>query len=49
MNSLRDAGACFGTDTNKVSIFSAAGVRHDFGMKPKNEVARDIFDTILGK
>ncbi len=49
LNSLRDAGACFGTDTNKVSIFSAAGVRHDFGMKPKNEVARDIFDTILGK
>ncbi len=49
LNSLRDAGTCFGTDTNKVSIFSAAGVRHDFGMKPKNEVARDIFDTILGK
>lgn len=49
LNSLRDTGACFGTDTNKVSIFSAAGVRHDFGMKPKNEVARDIFDTILGK
>lgn len=47
LNSMRDKGAGFGTDTNKVSIFKADGSREDFGLKTKREVAADIVDTIL--
>ena len=47
LNSMRDKGAGFGTDTNKVSIIKADGSREDFGLKPKREVAADIVDTIL--
>lgn len=47
LNSMRDKGAGFGTDTNKVSIIKADGLREDFGLKPKREVAADIVDTIL--
>jgi len=46
MNSLRDAGACFGSDSNKISIFTADGNRTDYGLKPKREVAADIIDFI---
>lgn len=46
LNSLRDKGAGFGTDTNKVAIFTASGERLDFGLKTKREVATDILDTI---
>ena len=44
---MRDKGAGFGTDTNKVSIFKADGSRQDFGLKSKREVAADIVDAIL--
>lgn len=47
LNSLRDKGAGFGTDTNKVSIIRADGSREDFGLKPKREVAADIVSAIL--
>lgn len=47
LNSMRDKGAGFGTDTNKVSIIKADGSREDCGLKPKREVAADIVDTIL--
>ncbi|MDE6823992.1 MAG: bifunctional phosphopantothenoylcysteine decarboxylase/phosphopantothenate--cysteine ligase CoaBC [Duncaniella sp.] len=47
LNSMRDKGAGFGTDTNKVSIFKADGSRLDFGLKSKREVAADIVDAIL--
>lgn len=47
LNSMRDKGACFGTDTNKVSILKADGARIDFDLKPKREVAADIVDTML--
>lgn len=46
LNSLREPGTCFGTDNNKVSIFSRDGHRFDFGIKPKNAVAADILDII---
>lgn len=46
MNSLRDAGAGFGGDTNKISIFTRDGKTHNFELKPKNEVARDIADVL---
>ena len=46
LNSLRDAGAGFGTDTNKVTIYTADGRALPFCMKSKAEVAGDILDTI---
>ena len=48
MNSLRDAGAGFGTDTNTVTVFFADGrVPAAFPMKSKADVARDIIDLIV--
>jgi len=47
MNSLRDAGAGFGTDTNKITVFTRDGKTHNFDLKPKNEVARDIADVLF--
>ena len=48
LNSLADAGAGFGTDTNKVSVFFAndAAAPCEFGLKSKSAVAADIFDCI---
>ncbi len=48
LNSLRDNGAGFGTDTNKISIFTADGVKTDFPLKAKNDVAKDVIDSIVG-
>ncbi|HET9429814.1 MAG TPA: bifunctional phosphopantothenoylcysteine decarboxylase/phosphopantothenate--cysteine ligase CoaBC, partial [Chitinophagaceae bacterium] len=47
LNSLRDAGAGFGHDTNKVTIFSKTGNEFQFETKSKTEVAKDIVDTII--
>ncbi|MCM1077174.1 MAG: bifunctional phosphopantothenoylcysteine decarboxylase/phosphopantothenate--cysteine ligase CoaBC [Bacteroides sp.] len=47
LNSMRDKGAGFGTDTNKVTIFKADGSRLEFGLKSKREVAADIVDTLV--
>ena len=47
LNSLRDKGAGFGTDTNKVTIYTADGRTLPFDTKSKTEVAGDIIDTIL--
>ncbi|MBM3415452.1 MAG: bifunctional phosphopantothenoylcysteine decarboxylase/phosphopantothenate--cysteine ligase CoaBC [Bacteroidetes bacterium] len=47
LNSLNDAGAGFGHDTNKVTIFEKKGQRFDFDIKSKQEVANDIVDTII--
>lgn len=46
MNSLRDSGAGFGCDTNKVTVFSPQGVVADIPLKTKQECARDII-TLL--
>lgn len=46
LNSLRHEGACFGTDTNRVCIFSADGSRREYPLKSKAEVAADIADAI---
>lgn len=45
LNSLSDAGAGFGTDTNKVTIISRDS-RHEFSLKSKDAVAADILDYI---
>jgi phosphopantothenoylcysteine decarboxylase / phosphopantothenate---cysteine ligase len=48
LNSLRDAGAGFSGDTNKISIIlSETSVQH-FGLKSKDEVAGDIVDALVG-
>lgn len=49
LNSLRDPGAGFMKDTNKVTILSSSGERISFGTKSKREVAADIVDTITAK
>lgn len=46
LNSLRDAGAGFGTDTNKVTIYDRQGGVYTFDTKPKREVAADILDLV---
>lgn len=46
LNSLADAGAGFGTDTNKVTIMSSSGNVIPFGLKSKKEVACDIVNFI---
>lgn len=49
LNSLRDKGAGFGTPTNKISILSREGIVHKGLVKPKEEVAKDIWDIITKK
>ena len=46
MNSLRDSGAGFGCDTNKVTVFSRQGVMADIPLKTKKECARDIISLL---
>jgi len=47
LNSLQDAGAGFGHDTNKITIFDKAGNVFPFDMKSKKNVATDIVNTII--
>ncbi len=47
LNSLQDAGAGFGHDTNKITIFDKTGNVYPFEMKSKKEVAKDIVNTII--
>lgn len=46
LNSLNDAGAGFGGDTNKISIFDKNKQEYSFKVKSKKEVATDIANTI---
>lgn len=47
LNSLKDAGAGFQHDTNKISIISSKGEVVDFALKSKKEVAKDIIATTI--
>ena len=47
LNSLRDAGAGFGTDTNKIT-FITKEKQISFPLKSKEEVAKDILTQIFG-
>jgi phosphopantothenoylcysteine decarboxylase/phosphopantothenate--cysteine ligase len=47
LNSLNDQGAGFGHDTNRVTIFRKDGDEIKFDTKSKDEVAKDIVDTII--
>ncbi|GBL34817.1 probable coenzyme A biosynthesis bifunctional protein CoaBC [Filimonas sp.] len=46
MNSLKDAGAGFSHDTNKITIFEKNGKETSFELKTKTAVANDIVDKI---
>lgn len=48
LNSLRDEGAGFQGDSNKITIITKEGTE-DFGLKSKTEVAKDILDFIMTK
>jgi len=45
LNSLRDEGAGFKNDTNKIKIFTKTG-KKEFNLKSKDEVAADILDFV---
>ena len=47
LNSLQDAGAGFGHDTNKITIFDKTGKSYPFDLKSKEEVAKDIVNSII--
>lgn len=48
LNSLRDEGAGFAGDTNKVNIFFKNGESSSYPLKSKQSVAIDIVDSIEG-
>tara|TARA_B100000809_G_scaffold252094_1_gene286404 strand:+ start:32139 stop:33350 length:1212 start_codon:yes stop_codon:yes gene_type:complete len=47
LNSLRDKGAAFGGDTNKISVIDNSNIVTEFALKSKEDVASDIFTEIL--
>ena len=47
LNSLSETGAGFGLDTNKITIFGKSGEELKFELKSKQEVAKDIVDTLI--
>lgn len=49
LNSLRDEGAGFKSDTNMVTLISKDNKVLPFPVKPKNEVAKDILAFIIEK
>jgi phosphopantothenoylcysteine decarboxylase/phosphopantothenate--cysteine ligase len=49
MNSLREAGAGFRLDTNRITIIDRNGRSHPYPLKSKQEVAADIVNFIIQK
>lgn len=47
MNSLKNEGAGFALDTNRITIITSKGETIDYPKKMKNEVAKDIVDFII--
>ncbi len=47
LNSLRDDGAGFGTDTNKITLIWPNNKQQEFGLKAKSQVAVDIVTEIV--
>ena len=47
LNSLREPGAGFGHDTNKISILYPGNKKQDFQLKAKTAVAEDIVDALV--
>lgn len=49
LNSLRDKGAGFGLNTNKITIFTDDNQEYSFDLKTKKEVAADIINTLKNR
>lgn len=49
LNSMKEAGAGFGLDTNQVTIFSASGEKKKVELQSKEGVAREIIAFVLAK
>ncbi|GAB3544648.1 bifunctional phosphopantothenoylcysteine decarboxylase/phosphopantothenate--cysteine ligase CoaBC [Spirosoma fluminis] len=49
LNSLRDAGAGFGHDTNKITVIDKDEQTHEFALKSKDEVAQDLVSLVSTK
>jgi len=47
LNSMKDKGATFGHDTNKISIYKDTGEVINFDLKSKKDVAKDITEVLL--
>jgi phosphopantothenoylcysteine decarboxylase / phosphopantothenate---cysteine ligase len=47
LNSLKDEGAGFGKDTNKVTLFKKGGEKRTYPTKSKELVAKDIVESII--
>jgi phosphopantothenoylcysteine decarboxylase/phosphopantothenate--cysteine ligase len=47
LNSLKEAGAGFGLDTNQVTIFSASGEKKQVELRSKEEVAKEIIEFVI--
>ena len=47
LNRLKDEHACFGYDTNKVTMIDREEQQYHYELKSKQEVAKDIVDRIL--
>jgi phosphopantothenoylcysteine decarboxylase / phosphopantothenate---cysteine ligase len=47
LNSLKDKGAGFGHDTNKVTLFFKNGKEKQIELKSKSALAKDIVDAII--
>ncbi len=48
LNSLKEPGAGFGVDTNKVTAIDRTGKTFEYELKSKPAVAKDIVDRIVG-
>lgn len=49
LNTLQDAGAGFGGNTNKVTLIDRSGLEDSFPLKSKTEVAADLADYLVRK
>lgn len=49
LNSLRDAGAGFGTDTNQVTVLDRSGKERIVSLRSKKEVADQVISFIIEK
>ena len=47
LNSLKDEGAGFKKDTNKITLLKKSGEERKFETKSKQLVAKDIVDSII--
>jgi phosphopantothenoylcysteine decarboxylase/phosphopantothenate--cysteine ligase len=47
LNSLRDTGAGFSSETNKITLIWPDNKKQSFGLKSKSEVANDIVAEVI--